>query len=222
MITQSHNRRIDPNTSTPKYEEIGDVRFRALLTKSEWNQLPHAVRQRFSKKVDHGAVAIYMGNLTTARASKVGKILAQVLRLIGAPLPLGQGISVPAIVSVSEDTMEKGQIWTRIYGSKKGFPQVIQSAKRFSGPTGLKEYIGFGVTMTLRAMVEERSLIFRSVGFYFSAGPFRITLPQWLSPGRVTVRHQDLQDGFFNFSLQLDHPLFGELIYQAGIYQDKT
>ena len=72
------------------------------------------------------------------------------MRLIGGPLPIDRAsVHVPSVVTVTEDKASGGQIWTRIYGRRKGFPQVVHSSKRFAGPTGLEEYVGYGVGMTL-------------------------------------------------------------------------
>ncbi len=67
------------------------------------------------------------------RMSWAGRILSQVLRLIGAPLPICLDSDVASIVTVTEDAATGGQIWTRLYAKRAGFPQVIHSAKRFSG-----------------------------------------------------------------------------------------
>jgi Domain of unknown function (DUF4166) len=126
---------------------LGDLRFRALLSEEKWHQLPWRVRRRFSKRLAGGETAIYIGEIVEAHLSKIGWWLAQALRLIGGPLPISRDVNVPTIVSVTEDMGTGDQVWTRIYARRKGFPQVIHSAKRFAGRTGLEEYIGFGVGM---------------------------------------------------------------------------
>ena len=108
-----------------------------------------------------------------ASFSRAGWWLAQLARLIGGPLPTGAETGVPMVVTVTEDAASGGQIWTRICARSNGFPQVIHSAKRFAGPTGLEEYVGYGVSMALRISVEHEALVFRSVGYSLQIGPLR-------------------------------------------------
>ena len=201
---------------------LGDLRFRALLDEEDWNALPQAVRRRFSKRLSGGATAVYVGTITAARMSWPGRLLAQALRVVGAPLPLRGDVGVPSVVTVTEDVATGGQIWTRLYANRTSFPQVIHSAKRFGGPTGLEEYIGFGISMALKVGVRNGALVFESAGYFLRVGRISVRLPSWLDPGRLEVRHTDLGDGRFEFSLHLVHPLIGELVYQAGLYREET
>ena len=106
---------------------------------------------RASASASRGCAAVvYVGEVVECRLSAAGWLLAQLGRLIGAPLPLSRDIEVPACVSVTEDISFAGQFWTRIYGRRRGFPQVISSSKRFAGPTGLEEQIGGGFGIALR------------------------------------------------------------------------
>jgi len=121
-------------------------------------------------------------------------------------LPTGAETGVPMVVTVTEDAASGGQIWTRICARSNGFPQVIHSAKRFAGPTGLEEYVGYGVSMALRISVEHEALVFRSVGYSLQIGPLRLRLPPRLTPGDLTVTHFDLGGGTFRFTLEIVHP----------------
>ena len=69
-------------------EELGDLRFRALLGPEQWAGLPAAVRVRFSKRYGAGRSVSYTGTIAECRISRMGWLLAQVCRVIGAPLPL--------------------------------------------------------------------------------------------------------------------------------------
>ena len=157
---------------------------------------------------------------TRSDFSRIGWWLAQLARLIGGPLPTGRETGVPMIVTVTEDAASGGQIWTRICARKRGFPQVIHSSKRFAGPTGLEEYVGFGVSMALRIAVEREALVFRSVGYSLQLGPLRLPLPRWLTPGDLTVTHSDLGGGAFRFTLEIVHPRFGRLIRQSAVFRE--
>ena len=218
-VQARHQSEAEPGHAAPG--ELVDLRFRTLLGAHPWSALPADIRARFSKRLGGNAAVTYVGRIATMRMSWAGRILSQALRLIGAPLPICLDSDVASIVTVTEDAATGGQIWTRLYAKRAGFPQVIHSAKRFSGPTGLEEYIGFGVTMALRPSVEDGALIFRSAGYALNFGGIRLTLPGWLAPGALTVGHRATGPGTFAFTLALSHRLFGQLLYQEGHYRDE-
>lgn len=197
-----------------------DLRFRALVGRKAWDALPELVRRRFSKRLSGEAVALYRGRVIRTEFSRLGWLLAQALRLIGGPLPLSRDTGMPAVVSVSEDAATGGQIWSRLYGRRRGFPQVIHSAKRFAGPTGLEEYIGRGIGMALRVEPMADGLRFVSDHYFLLLSRMRVRLPRWMSPGRTVVEHHDLGHGCFRFSLMLDHPLLGRLVEQHALFRD--
>jgi hypothetical protein len=199
---------------------LDDHRFRALLSDDDWGRLPLAVWRRFSKRLEGGRTVVYVGEIEESRHSRAGWWLAQLTRLIGGPLPTGRETGVPIVVTVTEDAASGGQVWTRICARSKGFPQVIHSAKRFAGSTGLEEYIGFGISMALRLSVEHEALFFHSAGYFLGLGTLRLPLPEWLTPGALTVSHADLGGGTFRFSLEVVHPRYGQLIRQSAIFRE--
>ena len=217
--------KIPKPPALPDYREtldpaLGDLRFRALLPDGDWERLPRATRQRFAKRLAGGNTAIYVGEVVEIRLSRIGWWVAQLARLIGGPLPTGVDAHVPSIVTVTEDAATGGQIWTRICARRHGFPQVIHSSKRFAGPTGLEEYVGYGVSMALRICVEHEALLFRSVGYALLVGGLRLRLPEWLTPGDLTVTHSDLGGGAFRFTLEIVHPRRGTLIRQSAVFRE--
>ncbi|NSX54838.1 DUF4166 domain-containing protein [Parasulfitobacter algicola] len=198
-----------------------DTRFYDLLGQENWFRLPPAVRRRFGKKLKAGASVVYQGEVTAMKISRLGKILAQVTRLIGAPLPYDlSSIGKPAVVTVTEDCASSGQFWIRQYGRQSGFPQLVHSSKRFAGSTGLEEYIGFGIGIALRVEATNDALLFKSDHYFLKVFGRRWRLPRVLSPGALTIGHHDLGDSKFLFSLNLHNRLFGLLVQQDAVFQD--
>jgi len=201
--------------------ELGDLRFQRLLGAQDWARLPAPVRSRFSRRLGGGAAAAYVGEVVEIEVSRLGRLLAQLVRLIGGPLPLVHRPG-PSVVTVTEDGGSGGQVWTRLYARPRGFPQVIHSAKRFSGPTGLEEYVGCGVGMALRVGVEGEVLTFRSDHYFLALAGLRIRLPGWMEPGAITVTHTEIGEGRFAFGLEVTHPCFGRLLRQRGVFRDQA
>lgn len=197
-----------------------DDRFERLLTPAAWRQLPAPVRRRFSQHLGPTATAVYTGEVAWTRLSFAGRIFGQLVRLIGAPLPLTVGGRVAACVVVTAEERSGGQRWTRLYARPGRPPQVIHSSKNFAGPTGLEECVGAGVGMRLVLSVDERALVFRSAGFFLRLGPRSFAIPAWLTPGVVEVRHREERDGRFSFTLTITHPWFGRLVEQIAYFVD--
>jgi Domain of unknown function (DUF4166) len=197
---------------------LDDRRFRALLSDEDWGRLPLATWRRFSKRLAGGRTIVYVGEVEEVRHSRIGWWVAQFVRIIGGPLPTGTETQVPIIVTVTEDAASGGQVWTRICARSNGFPQVIHSAKRFAGATGLEEYVGLGISMALSLRVENGTLKFESAGYSLSLGRLRLPLLARLAPGALTVSHTDLGGGAFRFTLVVTHARWGELLCQSAVF----
>jgi hypothetical protein len=202
----------------PPREQSRDGRFRALLPPEEWDALPLSIRRRFSKRLAGDASAVYGGEILETHMTRAGWLLAQAARLIGAPLT--RSAHAAAVVTVTEDKVDGGQVWTRVYARRNGFPQVVHSAKRFAGPTGVEEYLGYGCGIALDVYVREGALIFRSVGYFIKVFGRRVMLPAWLTPGVMYVTHAELPDQKFSFTLQLFHPRLGLLMRQMAVFRE--
>ena len=216
--------RISPHLPpTPsRCKLIEDHRFRALLSDEDWGRLPLAVWRRFAMRLADGNTMVYVGEVDCADISFAGWCFAQAVRLIGGPLPTGAETCVPMIVAVTEDAATGGQIWTRMTGRRRRFPQIIHSCKRFAGPTGLEEYVGCGIGVALRICVVDEALVFRSDGYFLQIGRWKWSLPAWLTPGDLTVTHADLGGDAFRFTLEIVHPHLGRLLRHSAVFKEAT
>lgn len=198
-----------------------DDRFKNLLGADAWNRLPQAIKHRFSKRMVGDASLAYQGRVTEMKMNLSGRLLAFVMRAIGAPLPFDlTSVGRAAVVTVTEDAATGGQFWIRQYCRSSGFPQMVSSSKRFDGPTGLEEYIGYGIGIALRLESTEQALLFKSDCYFVKIDRWRVPLPKWICPGNLVIAHEELVGGQFRFSLVLSHRLLGEVIRQDAVFRD--
>ncbi len=219
MIVQQQIRNAAKIETASETEELGDLRFRRLLG-DDWARLAPPIRKRFSKRMAAGDTAVYVGEIVETRLTWLGRLFGYAARAIGGPLPLANDTGVAAVVSVTEDLKTGGQIWTRLYCRRTAFPQVIHSAKRFDGPTGLEEYVGCGIGMALDLHAENTALVFRCAHYFFRIGRFRFVLPGWMTPGALSVTHAEEGGGRFSFLLEVHHPRFGPIIRQRALFRE--
>ncbi|MEX0318095.1 MAG: DUF4166 domain-containing protein [Ruegeria sp.] len=206
---------------SPHHQILRDTRFRELVGKDAWRALPEKVRKRFGYRLREGASVVYQGKVIGMRISLTGRLVAQIARLVGGPLPYDAScLNQPAVVTVTEDCGGSGQFWVRQFGRAAGFPQVIYSSKRFAGPTGIEEYIGAGIGMALRVSVDRKGIYFESDHFFLQAGRRKFRFPRWLQPGALTIAHKDLGQSRFLFSLKLRSRWLGDLLQQDAVFHD--
>ncbi|MEL6747394.1 MAG: DUF4166 domain-containing protein [Pseudomonadota bacterium] len=198
--------------------------YQRLLGAPAWRKLPVEVRNRFAGAVQGAKPKHYTGHVIETRMNRVGRIFARFAQLIGAPLPAAPGGQGPASVLVCHDETLGGQLWTRTYAAAGGFPQVVNSVKRFQGPTGLEEYVGpwrrCGLGMALRVSAPDGVLTFRSTHYFLEIFSLRLRLPAALTPGTLTITHEQLAGRAFRFTLALTHARLGALIRQTATFLD--
>lgn len=202
----------------PPTAHLHDARIARLLGRTNWRCLPAAIRRRFSHCVSTNEWVVFRGVVLVTDLTKTGWLLAQATRLIGGLLPLENQRDQPSVVTVTGEPDGNGQLWARSYPRHSQFPQVIHSAKRFEGPTGLVEQFGAGVGLALTLEAGRDRLIFHGDHFYLHCFGKRRRLPRWLTPFAVTVCHINLADDCFLFDMRVTNRWLGELIRQTSRY----
>lgn len=195
----------------------GHIDFQTLLG-AQWEALPAAVQARFGPEACARPHA-YAGEMRV-RANLVGFVMAQLCRLIGTPLAPWRGEAVPVTVDVHTDP-HGALVWDRLYRFD-GRPPIFVSSRKIVTERGLVEVVKGGLGMALDLTVEDGALHFRSTGYFLELGHprLRLPIPGWITPGRAHVIHRDEGAGRFRFTLSFAHPLFGETLFQDGMFAD--
>jgi hypothetical protein len=193
------------------------IDFERLLGRAAWERLPAAVQRRFGPHAA-GEAILYEGRMQVA-ASPVGRLFAQVCRLIGTPLAPWTGEDVPTSVDVHLDA-RGGLVWARTYRFDGHAPILVSSTKLMTADGDLLEVVRGGLGMALDVTVEDGALHFRSRGYFVSLGGWRLRIPDLLTPGRAHVVHRDEGARTFRFTLAFQHPWLGRTLFQDGLFHD--
>jgi uncharacterized protein DUF4166 len=210
-----------PSRSVQSPPLAPDPSFQRLLGELAWRRLAPAIRERFRWKPAAGAEIRYVGEMAVVRSSRLGWAMAQLCRLIGTPLAPHRGRNIPVRVTLSLDTDGAGVVWRRVYRFPNRRAVACVSVKRSTATEGLIECVGGGVGMWLRLSERAGALHFRSTGYFWALGNWRVPLPAWLTPGALHVTHSDEGEGRFRFRISVTHPFLGETFFQDGIFSSE-
>ncbi|HKY94325.1 MAG TPA: DUF4166 domain-containing protein [Kiloniellales bacterium] len=184
--------------------------------------MAEGIRRRFASLSAPRRAQVFRGRFDIVRRSRLGWCFAWLCRVIGEPLPRGQGQRVPARVVVALARDGKGVEWRRHYAFAH-HGERCSTVKREAGRQ-LLECVGRCFGMELALSEEAGALHFRSTRFFVTLGRRRLTWPLLLSPGRMHVLHEagpkgDGGDEDFRFRLEVRHPLFGLTFLQDGRFR---
>jgi hypothetical protein len=194
--------------------------YRSLLGDAWWH-LPAATRARFERHE-----ALYAGTMSL-KATRAGRWVARLAKLVGSPLPPPHAAPLPAVVVVEPDAATGGSRWTRRYAFPTG-TLAIASVKALDADGSLVERLPFGLRMRLKLAVRDGALCFDSVGYYVELpgivwrgcrrDAWRLALPRWFLPGKTCVAHHDLRGGRFRFTMTVRHEWLGPLFDHEGVF----
>lgn len=193
-----------------------DNSYQKLLGETEWNKLKPEIQKRFSVKPAAGKKIVYIGTMQV-QYSFFGWLFAKFCRLIGRPLATQAGEEVPVIVSLTQNEMHKGTEWKREYFFTD-YAETIVSVKALDEKGQLEEHTGYGFSMCLDVKVVNGNLEFHSTKYKFRLGKFCMTLPMLITPGNIVVKHEQVENEFFRFTLEVNHPLLGQTFFQTGMF----
>jgi len=191
--------------------------LRRVLGAAAWQQLPAAVRERFTESVE---TVTYAGGYEVVRAALLGRLFGWLGLLVGMPVTPRTGTHVAARVVVRPGA--DGTHWDREYQWLDGTTHLVRSTKVVGEDGSLVERLPARLCMPLHTYVEGAVLHFVSLGYYFDLRfgdlgfGLRLWLPRFLTPGVTHVEHIDLGHGWFRFTMTVTHPLFGEMFFQTG------
>ncbi|NOT72922.1 MAG: DUF4166 domain-containing protein [Hyphomicrobium sp.] len=156
------------------------------------------------------------------RRSGAGWFYAQLSRLLGGPLVWRQGEQVTTTVRVAPTTNGL-RCWHRTFTFEDGSQQLVQTTKVVDPKLGLLDAVGAQgekiLAMRMRVRTEGKSLHFVSDGYVLRIGRLAIPVPSLIGPGQLHAEHRDLGDGEFLYSLQFDHPIWGQTFHQEGVFR---
>lgn len=194
--------------------------FRHIMG-ADWLRLHPDIRRRFEKNPQPGRPLRYRGHLSELMASRAGRWLGRLMRPLiqGALIPHTQH-GVPVDITVYGLPGDAAIYKQRIY-HLHGRAPVRFTSHMLEGEGGeVLEYVGAGLGMTLRLLVDGDSLHFQSGHYFWRALGRRWPLPHWLTPGQTYLWHHNETPGRFNIRIEIRHPWLGTTFRQVGVFEE--
>lgn len=187
----------------------------------KWQNLSPKTQARFEIDPTHEIPKEYVGEMTEVGCSWVGALLANMTRLIGAPLIPYSEKNVPIDVTVFKKPENPAIYKKRTYRFKNHKPFTVLSWMKLGAKGQFQEFVGFGLGMNMILDAKDQKLCFLGQGYFLEIFGFCIPIPFFLSPGKALIIHSDHGDNAFRVRIEMRHPWFGLMYMQDGVFRDK-
>ncbi len=188
---------------------------------AQWQHLHPDIRARFTLAPGASRQS-FSGVMREIRRSPIGYLIAQLIAFVRI-LPAAHARNVPFEFNLSP-APAAGWIKQRLYHFHQGRFE-FRSVMRIARNGELIEQFPCGLGMKIKLAAEGNQgdkLVFRDDGYFLrlgTRGALRLPLPRWLTVGRFTLTHQNIDHDNFTVEISLDHPWLGQLFYQAGSFK---
>ena len=180
-----------------------------------WSRAPENIRRRFDHDPGPGEVVKYLGVMSEVQCSLVGKVVGWMVQFTGALMP-HVGRDVPVEIEVWANERSGAVHKRRVYRFRDRKPFLFVSRMELESSGRIAEHVGGGFGMYLVVSVGDEALHFTDDGYFLQIGAYRVSIPGWLSPGRVRLTHADAGAEEFTIAIDILHPQFGRLFWQEG------
>lgn len=189
----------------------------------QWERLHPDIRARFTLAPGKTQQS-FNGIMHEVDRSLIGWLIAKLIAFVRI-LPAQRARNVPFEFNLQpapNPAHDSAWIKQRIYRFRGGDFE-FRSMMRIAENGELIEQFPYGLGMKITLGAEGDNgdtLYFRDAGYFLRLGGARVPLPRWLTVGRFTLAHKNIDRERFSVEISLDHPLFGKLFHQYGKFRE--
>lgn len=189
---------------------------------TRWPDLHPDIRARFTLAPGITRQS-FEGTMQVVNRSAFGWLIAKLIAFVRI-LPAQRARDVPFTFNLTPAPapFTTGWVKERLYRFRDECFE-FRSVMRIAENGGLIEQFPWGLGMKIRLAVEGHNgdtLVFRDNSYFLRIGAWRTPLPRWLTAGRFTLAHRNIDRERFTVEISLDHPLLGRLFYQYGTFSE--
>jgi len=185
----------------------------------EWNDLGEIVKRHYDITPGENSDMTIQGTMSEVYHSNIAKLFLLPGRIFGALVPY-RGKQIPTRVkNWTRGNNHRAMFWHRTLEFPNKASVIFQSRMEHVSGNEIIEFVKYGMGIRMAMSVEERALIFKSVGYVWKVGPVTIPIPNWAILGDAEIIEKALSNKEFFIDFNMIHPLFGKTFSYTGTFQ---
>lgn len=97
-------------------------------------------------------------------------------------------------------------------------PVIFRSRMEYIKDNEIIEYVRHGMGIRMQMSVKDAALVFKSLGYVWKIGGFKIPIPSWLILGDAEIIEKAISGEEFFIDFNMIHPLFGKTFSYSGVF----